>query len=150
MWFWIFWPPIYRKRCFIYLISAVLPVIASVLLLSGVNKTTVVIYVLFYTLSVVLYEFGFDVTRNLILKKLNMYDSIAEYQCAIEGVLQTGRMIAFGIMAIFGLITANFSLQALQLSVKIFSAIGILVMSVLNIWIAQYEKRFLKVVMTKE
>ena len=140
----------FGKRCVIYFISAILPIIASVLLLINVSRATVIVYVLFYTISVVLYEFGFDVTRNLILKKLNMYDSIAEYQCAVEGTLQIGRMIAFLVMIIVGLITASLQLEALQLCVKVFCAFVILIMTVLNISIALYEKRFQNSIMTKE
>lgn len=138
------------KRSVRYYISALLPVIASLVLLINVSKATVIIYVLFHSISVVLYEFGYDVTRNLILKKLNMYDSIAEYQCAVEGSLQIGRMIAFGIMIIFGLITANLQLATLQLCVKVFCSIVILIVTTLNIRMALYESKFQKNIMTKE
>jgi MFS family permease len=138
------------KRCGIYFVSAVLPIIAALLICFSLNKTTVVLYVLFYTIAIVLYEFGFDVTRNLILKKLDMYDSIAEYQCAVEGSLQIGRMIVFGIMAIFGLISAGWTMHGLQVGVMIFCAVAILIISILNVLLAIYEKRFLKHVMTKE
>lgn len=138
------------KRCGIYLVSALFPVIAALLICLSLNKTTVVIYVLFYTISIVLYEFGFDVTRNLILKKLDMYDSIAEYQCAVEGALQIGRIIIFAVMAVFGLITASWNVESLQLGVKIFCSVTILLMTLMNIVLAFYEKRFKKYVMTKE
>lgn len=138
------------KRCGIYLISAIIPIIASLLIFLNFGKTTVVLYVLIYTISIVLYEFGYDVTRNLILKKLGMYDSIAEYQCAVEGALQIGRMIIFSIMVGFGLITSNWSAEYLQLGVKIFCSVTILIMTILNIMFVVYEKRFNKYVMTNE
>lgn len=138
------------KRCVIYFISALLPVIAAVLILLNLSKTTVVIYVLFYTISVVLYEFGFDVTRNLILKKLHMYDSIAEYQWAIETGLQIGRMFIFAVMVIFGFVTSGLSTENLQVAVRVFCACAILITGLMNVLIALYENKFNKLIMTKE
>ena len=132
------------KRSLIYYIMSALPLIALVLLLIEVNKTTVIVYSLIYTIAVILYEFGFDVTRNLLLKKLNMYDGIAEFQCALEGALQIGRIIIFAVMIVFGLISSSFSSEALGLSVKIFCAISILIVSVLNIMLLHYERGFKK------
>ncbi len=132
------------RRGVIYLIMACLPLVALILLLVDVNKTTVVIFSLIHTIAVILYEFGFDVMRNLLPKKLDMYDSIAEYQCAIEGSLQVGRIIIFTIMISFGLITAGFNPAALGVSVKIFSALSILIVSLMNILLLCYEKKFRK------
>jgi hypothetical protein len=109
-----------------------------------------VLYVLFYAISVVLYEFGFDVTRNLILKKLHMYDSIAEYQWAIETGLQMGRMFIFAVMVVFGFFTAGLSAESLQLAVRIFCAAAILIMTLMNILFALYERKFNKNIMSKE
>ena len=79
-----------------------------------------------------------------------MYDSIAEYQWAIETGLQIGRMFIFAVMVIFGFVTSGLSTENLQVAVRVFCACAILITGLMNVLIALYEKKFNKLIMTKE
>ena len=132
------------KRSYIYYICAVLPILATSLMLFSLNKTTVIIHTCIYTLSIILYEVGFDVMRNLILKKFQMFDSIAEYQCSVELGLETGRILIFLGMVVVGTLTAGFGTESLSIVMRIMSGVSILFVVSMNICMAIYEKKFVK------
>ncbi len=132
------------KRTYIYYLCSILPVIAVALMIFKLNRTTVLIYSCVYTLSYVLYEFSYDVMRNLLLKKFKMYDSIAEFQCSIELSLEVGRIVVYLLMVIVGLLTAGLSVSALKLTMKILCGVSILFIVLMNITTAIYEKKFIK------
>lgn len=138
------------KRDYIYIISAIVPIIATIFLMIDVNRASVIAYILSYTLAIVLYVFSYDVMRNLLLKKLNMYDSIAEYQCAIELAMEIARVAIFGLMAIVGLLTANFSTDKLMVMMKILCGVSILLISLMNISVLVYERSFEKHIITED
>ena len=132
------------KRSYIYYICAVLPILATSLMLFNLNKTTVIIHTCIYTLSIILYEVGFDVMRNLILKKFQMFDSIAEYQCSVELGLETGRILIFLGMVVVGTLTAGFGTESLSIVMRIMCGVSILFVVSMNICMSIYEKKFVK------
>ena len=137
-------------RGLIYYISAIVPVIATVILIVNINKATVIAYTACYTLSIVLYVYGYDVVRNLIIKKFDMYDSIAEFQCAIELSMGISRVVIFGLMAIVGLISAGLDKNGLIVLMKVLCGASILLVSAMNVVVAVYERKFKKCVITED
>lgn len=136
------------KRNIIYMFSVILPVIAAAVMVLNLNKVTLIIYTLVYTLAVVLYEFSYDVMRNTLMKKVHLYDSIAEYQCAVEGVFQIGRILGFAAMALIGVLTAGMSAENLQLTLKIMSFVSICLVSTAIALVGVYENKFKKTIIT--
>lgn len=137
-------------RGLIYYISAIVPVIATGILIVNINKATVIAYTACYTLSIVLYVYGYDIVRNLIIKKFDMYDSIAEFQCAIELSMGISRAVIFGLMAIVGLISAGFDKNGLIVLMKVLCGASILLVSAMNVVVAVYERKFKKCVITED
>lgn len=136
------------KRNIFFVLSAILPIIAAAVLFFDLNKVTLIIYTLVYTLSVVLYEFSYDVMRNTLMKKVNLYDSIAEYQCVVEGVFQIGRILGFAAMILVGVLTAGLSAEKMQLTLKIMSFVSICIVSTAIVLVAVYENKFKKTIIT--
>lgn len=132
------------KRSYIYFICASLPILFTSLMFLNLNKVTVVLHMCFYTLSIVLYEVGYDVVRNMMFRKLKLFDSIAEYQCVIELGLETGRIVIFSAMSIVGLITAGLVTSKLILVMRILCLVAIFIVVFMNICCALLEKKFVK------
>ncbi len=132
------------KRAYIYYLSAILPAISILAMILNVNKTTIIINTFIYTIASVLYDFSFDVMRNMLLKKLKMYDSIAEYQCAIELFMEAGRVIIFFAMALVGLFAKGASLSTTLVVIKCLFGVAIVSSFAMNIVLARYEKKFIK------
>ena len=97
-----------------------------------------------YTVATITYSYGYDILRNILLKKLNMYDDIAEYQCAIEVSMGISRTMIFGVLAIAGLIAASLSAEALVIFAKVLTGVSILFLSAMQILCAICEKKFEK------
>ena len=131
-------------RNFYYITFSILPFFATIILMFNMNKTLLVIYMAIYTLASSLYGYGYDVVRNILLKKLNMYNSIAEYQCAIEVVMGVIRTLIFGVLALTGIICQNVGIEGFRRLVEIETAISILTLSMLNFGMILCEKKFLK------
>lgn len=138
------------KRTFVYVICAILPIVASSLLLFEENKTTVLIRLLTYTIVEVLYVYSYDVMRNLLLKKFNMYDSIAEFQCLTEHSLQIGRILVFMPMALIGFLCSGGSAITISNVLKILSGLSMLLIAIMNIGTAVYEKKFSNVIRVED
>lgn len=132
------------KKSIMYILCGTLPVISAVLCAIFTNKTFVIIFTMLITICQLSYTYSFDVCRNVVLKKLKMYDCIAEYQCTIELTLEIARVIIFSIMIVFGVVGASFGSEGLILSAKIFLALSTSVMLVVNILMMRYENKLVK------
>ena len=73
-----------------------------------------------------------------------MYDSIAEYQCAIEVTMGIARVFIFGSLTIVGLIGVRFDASSLQNLVRIVTQVSVLFITLMNMGCLICEKLFLK------
>lgn len=138
------------KRNYFYIIFAILPIIAMVTLFLNVSKTTVVLYSFTYYLSTILYTYAYDIMRNLLFKKLNLYDDIAEFQCSVELAMEVARVMIFAILTIIGVIATKLDVEKLALVIKILSGISLLIVTVMNISVMVYEKHFKKEILLED
>ena len=127
-----------------YLMAAILPVIAAVVLVVITNKITVIIFNCILYLAQIVHTYFYDVYRNTLLKKLDMYDDIAEYQCCIECLMETARVVGFAVMTLAGVIATLIGLNALVVLVKVSFALSILSYTAVNITTWVMERRFVK------
>ena len=127
------------NRKIVFLISGILPIISTLLLVINVCKTTIIIYSFMTAVCMVSHSMSFDIIRNIILKKLDLYDDIAEYQCAIEVVMGIERIVMFALMAMTGAIGAYFG--SVFVALKIFMCFSILSILLVDIFLIVLEKR---------
>ena len=127
------------NRKVIFIVSGVLPIISTLLLVIHVCKTTIIIYSFITAVCTVAHSMSFDIIRNIILKKLDLYDDIAEYQCSIECVMELERVVAFSLMAMAGAIGAYFG--SVFIALKIFMMFSIFSILLVNIFLIVLEKR---------
>ena len=96
----------------------------------------------------VIHAMSYDVIRNIILKKLNLFDDIAEFQCSIECYMELSRVLIFTIMVIFGMVGAH--LGALLTALKIFMCVAIFVIPLVDLSLMVIEKRLKKIGLTED
>jgi MFS family permease len=132
------------KRSYLFWLSAILPVVATMVLIFIPNKATLIIFNLIFVVCTVTHTFAFDVSRNVVLKKLEMYDSIAEFQASIEIAMELTRTAVFLLMTIAGLIGASFGIAGLEITAKILLGISIFFMMFMNLCLVKYEKNLAK------
>ena len=90
------------KNLFTYTLFGLFQLIVAIMIVFDINKTFIIIYTIVYGGFQFTHKYSFDVCRNVILKKLNMYDSIDEYQAMIETLLLCARIVMYGLVALFG------------------------------------------------
>ena len=115
-----------------------------------INKTTIVIHMIAYTFSIILFSHGYDVLRNILLKKLGMYDSIAEFQCGIEFTMGIFRVMIFGFLALTGLMCAGLELARIQNVVRIATQVSVVFIILMNICCLICEKWFVREGITED
>ena len=129
------------QRKWVFIISAILPFFSTILLCVNVSKITVIIYLLVTALCMIIHAMSYDVIRNILLKKLNLYDDIAEYQCAIECLMSACRVLIFIVMLITGIVGAW--LGSVFTALRIFMCVAVLSISVVDIYLLVMEKRLI-------
>ena len=128
-------------RSFIFVIASALNFISAVILIFFMNNITIIIFNGVFTILKVTYDHAFDVSRNIILKKFNMYDYIAEFQCLVEECLEASRVVVFFIMAMIGLIGAEIGANGMIIALQILLIIAILTVISINVSLLLYEKK---------
>ena len=128
-------------RSFIFVIASSLNFISAVILIFFMNNITIIIFNGVFTILKVTYDHAFDVSRNIILKKFNMYDYIAEFQCLVEECLEASRVVVFFIMAMIGLIGAEIGANGMIIALQILLIIAILTVISINVSLLLYEKK---------
>lgn len=123
-------------------ISAILPIPATLLLTLSVSKITIIIYSFVTAVCMVIHAMSYDVIRNILLKKLNLYDDIAEYQCAIECFMALCRITMFSLMALAGAIGAF--LGSVFIALKVFMCFAILAIPLVDIFLLIMENKLVK------
>jgi len=131
-----------------FLISAFLPIPATLLLTISVSKATIIIYSLVSAVCMVMHTMSYDVIRNILLKKLHLYDDIAEYQCSIECVMALCRIVMFSLMAFAGAIGAYFG--SVFIALKVFMCFSILSITLMDLFLIVMENKLVKKGITED
>ncbi len=133
------------KNLFTYTLFGLFQLIVAIMIVFDINKTFIIIYTIVYGGFQFTHKYSFDVCRNVILKKLNMYDSIDEYQAMIETLLLCARIVMYGLVALFGWMSYTyFGTEGLILSAKVLSVVAMSFIFVINVLIGFYEKKLVK------
>ncbi len=88
----------------IYLIASLIPLVAGIFAAVFTSQPMLIAYNFVIYLAQVIYSYFYDVYRNILLKKLDMYSDIAEYQCVIECLMELARTLGFFVMVLMGAI----------------------------------------------
>ena len=73
-----------------------------------------------------------------------MYGDIAEYQAAIECLMEAARAVVFAIMVVAGLIGASFGISGILTSLKIIMVLAVCVLFVINMMLKNNEKKLVE------
>lgn len=145
------------KRNYLYIITAILPIISSIIFIVYPSMATIIIFNLLSAGSRIFFGTFYEVCRNGILKEAGLYSEIAEYEAIVEDLFAWARVISFSILMLVGLsynATAfNIMLIILTLSYTI-TAVCVMIFEnrytkfpeVNNLSEKQQEKNFQKVV----
>ena len=104
----------------------------------------VAIFNVVYLVLSMVHIFTYDISRNVVLKKLGMYECIAEFQCAIECFMAFCRVLGFAIMIVAGVIGAYFGTEGILVAAKIMTVISTLSLLIINLRLMKYEKELIK------
>ena len=132
------------KKTPIYIVCAVVSVAATLAVTIMTNKVTLIIFNFAYIACATFYSYYYDVYRNVLLKKLKLYDDIAEYQCILEMIMAASRVTCFVIMIVTGLIGASFGTQGLIIALKVLFVLAIFMFASMNWLLYKYEKKLIK------
>lgn len=134
----------FGKRGILYIICGTLPLVVCLLFVTNVNKVTTIIYSCVYNVTAMLYSYAYDISRNAVLKRLDMYGDIAEYQAAIECLMEAARTVVFAVMVVAGLIGASFGVAGILTSLKIIMVLAVCALFVMNMMLRNNEKKLVK------
>lgn len=133
-----------RKATPIYIICAIASCVATFIVVLATNKISLVIFNFIYIACSTFYSYYFDLYRNVILKELDMYSDIAEYQGILEIVLEISRTIGFTLMILTGVIGASFGENGLVVALKVFFVVAMLNYILINVAFNRFEKKLVK------
>lgn len=129
---------------YIYIICALASVAATAVVTFLTSKITLIIFNFIYIAVCTFYTYYYDLYRNVLLKKLDMYDDIAEYQGMLEILMETSRTIGFAIMILTGIIGACFGANGLVLALKIYLMVVIAIYAFVAFAFHKFEKKLVK------
>ena len=129
------------KRPALFWVCGILPLITAIMLAIDINKWFIALFTMVYTVCHQSFTQPYDVCRNVLLKKLGMYDDIAEFQACVEFVMEMGRVISFGIMVIFGFVSVQYGLEGMIIATKIYTVLNVAMLLVINISVMNFEKK---------
>lgn len=132
------------KRTAMYITCGILPLIAAIMLAIDINKWFIALFTMVYTVCHMSFVQPFDVCRNVLLKKLGMYDSIAEFQACVEFVMEMGRVVSFTLMIVFGAVGLHYGVDGLITATKIYTVLNVAMLIVINISVMIFEKKLCK------
>ena len=105
-------------RRVLYVIMAVVPVMAGVMVACKITQWTYIVFNISETVSLTLLAYALDVQRTIILKKTGHYEDIAEHQTLTELMFCFSRLITFILMLVFGLTLDVLGLRILTLVIS--------------------------------
>lgn len=132
------------KRKWYFLAAATLPLISSILLVLHVSKVMVAIFNVVYLVLSMVHIYTYDISRNVVLKKLGMYECIAEFQCAIECFMAFCRVIGFVVMIVAGVVGAQYGTEGILIAAKIMTVLSTASLLIINLRLMKYEKKLVQ------
>ena len=111
--------------------------------LAGLKRNHLDCFNFVYIASGTFYSYYYDLYRNVILKQLNMYDDIAEYQGTIEILLEISRVVGFALMILTGVIGAQFGADGLVLALKVYFMFIIVLYALVSLALCKFEKKLI-------
>ena len=132
-----------RRATPVYVFCVISSIASTILVTILTNKITLIVFNFAYIACSTFYSYYFDLYRNVILKQLDMYDDIAEYQGLIEVILEISRTIGFALMILTGIIGASFGGDGLVVALKIYLAFTILLYAIIAISLSRFEKKLI-------
>lgn len=132
------------RRNFIYILAAVLIPLSSLIVVIFTSKITLIIYSFVYATFSIVSSYYYDVFRNTLLKKFGMYRDIAEFQCAVELVMNFARGVIFLLMIIAGVIGASFGTAGLVIATKVMLFVSVFSLTSMDILLLFMEKKLIK------
>lgn len=133
-----------RKATPIYITCAIASCVATLIVVIATNKISLIVFNFIYIACSTFYSYYFDLYRNVILKELDMYSDIAEYQGMLEIILEISRTIGFALMILTGIIGASFGADGLVVALKVFFIVAMLNYIVINLLFSRFEKKLVK------
>lgn len=128
------------KRTAIFPVAGTIPLVCAILLVIVPSKVTAIMFNASLTICSTVHSFTFDVARNLVIKRLGLYDEIAEYQATIDIILEISRTVSYLIMVVAGLIFANVGTGSLIVATKVLLVMFVLAILACDIMMMIYEK----------
>lgn len=132
------------KRNAYYVISSILPFIFALIMVLHLNKVTIILFSFSYTICNMFRSHVYDVFRNRLLKRLELYEDIPEYQCAVEFFMEIGRSFVFVLMIVAGALGSIWGTEGILTSLKIMLILGTVLFAFLNVKLHSYEKKVLE------
>ena len=132
-----------RRATPVYVFCVISSIASTILVTILTNKITLIVFNFAYIACSTFYSYYFDLYRNVILKQLDMYDDIAEYQGLIEVMLEISRSVGFALMILTGIIGAMFGGDGLVVALKIYLAFTILLYAIIAISLSRFEKKLI-------
>ena len=86
------------KRTWLYITSAILPIIAVVIFALNINATTLIILNSTISITSIIYKILFDAHRNSTLKEAGYYNEIAEHHSLVEFLAGSSRALCFALL----------------------------------------------------
>ena len=133
-----------RRATPIYILCALTSVISTLIVTIITNKISLIVFNFIYIACSTFYSYYFDLYRNVILKQLDMYDDIAEYQGTLEVIMETSRAIGFALMILTGVIGGAFGADGLVLALKIYFVATIICYALVALSLSKFEKRLIE------
>ena len=125
------------KRSWLFLICALLPVVASIIFVIKINQFSVVLLNGVVIVTAIVYKVLFDAHRNSNLKEAGLYDQISEHLTIIEVLAGLSRFACFAV--VFGV-----SLLKSLAMFKIMVVVTTIMCGLIHILILLYEKKYLR------
>lgn len=107
----------------------ILPVIACLIMVLWLNKTTLIVYNAFLTIAIYFSEYFGSTERDAIIKNVGKYEFIAEHQFIVETVQDISRILAYTLFVVVGLMSSIFAFKILLMALILVNPIKYLVMN---------------------
>ena len=123
------------KRPWLFVISAIAPIIAGTVFAISYNKISIIVLNAVLLLSAIVHQVLYDAHRNSTLKEIGLYDQIAEHHAIIESSSGASRAVFYALT----ILVASFKSF---LVFKIFTLVAIILCAIVHICLLVYEKNF--------
>ncbi len=122
------------KRSWIFIISAILPVLGASIFIAVPSMVSLIAYHVFISINEVITAAIFDIHRNKNLKEAGLYQDIAEHQCIVESIFQITRCVSYSLLILMGAIQNHIIFQ-------VFFGVFVILYAITSILLLRYEQK---------